>query len=230
MNKCHSERRIICKNIISALLSPVILISITTVSFPAQDISMKTYGKPVQTASLDNNLPEPEVNSVPDIDQTRETDLLSAKTHNDQGILYAEKGQYDLAISEFNKALEIAPESAETYNDRGIAYSKNGQYDQAISDFTKALEIKPSDARVYYNRGITYAIKDQYDLALSDLNRSLQIHPGEAALYDVMGSVHVALACLEWKQACKLGNCDHLEEATRIGFCPEAGGNGTLSP
>ena len=57
--------------------------------------------------------------------------------------MYSEKSQYDFALSEFNKALDIAPTSSETYNNRGITYSKKGQYDLAIIDFTKSLDITP---------------------------------------------------------------------------------------
>jgi tetratricopeptide (TPR) repeat protein len=129
-----------------------------------------------------------------------------------------------------SKALEILPQSAETYNNRGIVYSQKGQYDNALSDFTEALKIKPSNAKAYYNRGITYAIKNQYDLALSDLRRSIEISPSEAGSYDILGTVHAALACLEWGKACGLGNCDHLKEAIRAGFCSEPDPDGTLSP
>jgi tetratricopeptide (TPR) repeat protein len=48
---------------------------------------------------------------------------------------YAKKGQYDEAISDYNKALEINPRYAEAYCGRGLAYDNKGQYDQAISDY-----------------------------------------------------------------------------------------------
>lgn len=209
------------QNIIRALLVSVLLIChLSADDVSAQGSSSKTAGESVQTASLGDTFPKPGINLAPDINDIREGDSTSAQTCNDRGVMYSEKGQYDLALSEFNKALERDPMLAEAYNNRGITYSRKGQYDLAISDFTKALEIKP-DAKAYYNRGITYAIKGQFDLALSDLKRSLEIQSIAASAYDAMGNVHVELACSDWKQACKLGNCDHLKEATRVGLCSE---------
>ena len=146
-------------------------------------------------------------------------DKQSAKLHSERGVAYSEKGQYDLAIAEFNKALKIDPLEVGIYNNRGITFSKKGQYELAIADFTKALEINHNDAESYYNRGITYAAVRRFDLALEDFNMYLKLNPVNAAVYKARGSIHAALACLDWVHACEAGDCDQLKEAIRIGFC-----------
>ncbi len=88
-----------------------------------------------------------------------------------RGVVYFEKGQYDDAISDYTKALEINPRYAVAFNNRGNAYQGKGQYDQAISDYNKALEINPRFALAYYNRGLAYARKGQHDQAISDYNK-----------------------------------------------------------
>ncbi|MEE8075142.1 MAG: tetratricopeptide repeat protein, partial [Candidatus Binatia bacterium] len=74
---------------------------------------------------------------------TVQTELKDAAAYNNRGNAYTRKGQYDQAISDFNKALEINPRDAKAYNDRGVSYARKGQYDQAVSDYNKALEINP---------------------------------------------------------------------------------------
>ena len=113
---------------------------------------------------------------------------------------YAKKGQYDRAISDFNKALEINPRDGEAYSNRGIAYARKGQYAQAISDLNKALKINPRDAKAYNNRGIAYKKKDQYGQAISDFNKALEINPrypeayfNKALTYDMMGRIREAI-------------------------------------
>lgn len=101
-----------------------------------------------------------------------------------KGVVYARKSQWDQAISDFNKALEINPGFAEAYISRGFAYRGKGQYDQAISDYNKALEINPRHAWVYYNRGLAYAYKGQDDQAISDYNKALEISPRLAVAYN----------------------------------------------
>jgi lipopolysaccharide biosynthesis regulator YciM len=106
-----------------------------------------------------------------------------ADAYNNQGNAYRSKGQYDQAITDYNKALEINPRYAEAYINRGTTYFRKGQYDQAITDYNKALEINPRNAVAYYNRGIAYSSKGQYDQAITDYNKALEINPRYAEAY-----------------------------------------------
>jgi tetratricopeptide (TPR) repeat protein len=90
----------------------------------------------------------------------------------DRGSVYLIRGEYDKAISEFNKALEINPKDSGAYKNRGAAYMNKGQYDQTISDCTKALEISPKDAEVYNIRGRAYYFKGKYEKSWEDLNKA----------------------------------------------------------
>jgi tetratricopeptide (TPR) repeat protein len=79
----------------------------------------------------------------------KENESRDARFYNNRGTAHGEKGQYDQAISDFNKAIEINPRYNKAYNNRGIVYRLKGQYDQAISDFNKAIEINSLDAEAY---------------------------------------------------------------------------------
>ena len=96
---------------------------------------------------------------------------------------YADKGNYDRAIADYNKALQINPEYAETYFNRGVAHSLKGDYDRAIEDYTKALQINPQFAVAYLNRGSVYTDKGDYDRAIRDCTKALQINPQYAVAY-----------------------------------------------
>src|SRR5215204_1440714 len=64
--------------------------------------------------------------------------------HNNRGVEYADtKRDYDEAIREYTKAIELNPQFAEAYYNRGIAYSDKKEYDAAIQDYTKAIELNP---------------------------------------------------------------------------------------
>ena len=115
--------------------------------------------------------------------QEKQNEPKDAKFYIDRGIAYAEKGQFDQAISEYNKALEIGPKSAGAYYNRAIAYGGKGQIDQAIDDFTKALEIDSRDAGAYYYRGVAYSSKGQFDWAIADFTKALEIDSRDAGAY-----------------------------------------------
>jgi len=61
-----------------------------------------------------------------------------------QGIAWYQKGEYDRAVKDFTKVLEMAPEGFENYvvyYNRGLAYYKLRDYDRAILDFNTGLQL-----------------------------------------------------------------------------------------
>jgi len=68
---------------------------------------------------------------------------LPPVAYYNRGVAYGRKGEYDRALADLNKAIEINPKYAGAYNNRGKAYGLKGEYDHAIADFSKAIEIDP---------------------------------------------------------------------------------------
>ena len=102
---------------------------------------------------------------------------LDADSYTDRGISHAAKGQYNKAIADFNKALELNPREAKTYLGRGIAYLEKFEYDKAMSDFSQAIEINPKFAEAYENRASVYLIQNKPDEANSDFKKAEEIDP-----------------------------------------------------
>ena len=108
--------------------------------------------------------------------------IKSADYYN-SGVDHANKGEHDLAISDYTKAIEINPRHASAYCNRGVAYGEKDEYDLAISDYTKAIEVDPKFAGAYYNRGIAFSDKSEYDQAISDYSKAIEINPRFANAY-----------------------------------------------
>lgn len=107
--------------------------------------------------------------------------------HLFKGVSYDNEGQYDKAISNYGKVIEMNPKFYQAYNTRGGVYYKKGQYDQAISDFNVAIEINSDYAEAYFNRGIVYNEKSIYDKAISDFTKALEINENYAKAYSSRG-------------------------------------------
>ena len=59
---------------------------------------------------------------------------------------------YEDAIEDYTKAIEIEPNSVFAYRLRGDSKSKLGDYQGAIDDYTKAIKIDPNNAYLYNYR------------------------------------------------------------------------------
>ena len=113
-----------------------------------------------------------------------------AKEALNKGIELTQKGKFDEAILEYNKAIAIKPNYAEAYSKRGNAYSGKGNSEQAISDYTKAIEVDPKFAPAYNNRGHTYLTKGNFDQATSDLIKAIEINPELAQAHTNLALVY----------------------------------------
>jgi tetratricopeptide (TPR) repeat protein len=95
----------------------------------------------------------------------------NAEAYFNRGVDLQKKGDYDRAIANYSKAIEINPRLAEVYTNRGFAYLLKGQYDKAIADSNKAIELNPRLATAYSTRGNAYQGKGQYDQAIADYDK-----------------------------------------------------------
>ena len=103
--------------------------------------------------------------------------------YNNRGIDYGEKGEHDLAIKDFNKAIDLKPDYDLAYNNRGAVYRSKGEHDLAIKDCNKAIQLKPDYAEPYSNRGSAYRNKGNYDLAIKDYDTAIQLKPDFVQAY-----------------------------------------------
>ena len=67
----------------------------------------------------------------------------NADTYITHGIANAKNGEYDLAIADFNKAIELDPEAVVAYEKRGITYYNRGKFYRAVDDFSTVINLKP---------------------------------------------------------------------------------------
>ena len=108
-----------------------------------------------------------------------------------RGTAYINKGDYERAIADYSRALELAPEYVAAYYNRGLAYAGQGDYDRAVADYEQALEFAPENAKAYYNRGTAYVRRGDYDRAIADYDKVLELDPENAGAYNNRGAAYV---------------------------------------
>jgi Tfp pilus assembly protein PilF/TolB-like protein len=117
--------------------------------------------------------------------------------YNNRGNAYSDKGRYDRAIQDYDKALSLDPEHTTSYRNRGIVYQKRGLYDRAIQDYERAIRLDPRYPLNYHGRAVAYASKNQYSRAIRDYNRTLSLKPDYALAYHNRGLAYAKLGQLD---------------------------------
>lgn len=69
----------------------------------------------------------------------------TGKEQVNEGVALYEKGDYNGALSKFEKATESDPALAAAWSDKGCALGRLGKRDAALEAFNKALEIAPDN-------------------------------------------------------------------------------------
>lgn len=76
-----------------------------------------------------------------------------AETHVKLGIGYMQQGKPDLALSKFQRALELEPGLASGHNAIAILYEQLGKLDLAGEHYQRAVNLKPQDSAAHNNYG-----------------------------------------------------------------------------
>ncbi|MCZ8040634.1 MAG: tetratricopeptide repeat protein, partial [Microcystis sp. LE17-20A] len=113
-----------------------------------------------------------------------------AAWYGNRGLVYHNQQKYELALSDYNKAIDINPNFAMAYNNRGNLYQDLQKYELALDDYNKAIELNRNFAGAYNNRGILYRRQQKYKLALDDYSKAIDINPNFAGAYNNRGVLY----------------------------------------
>ena len=131
---------------------------------------------------------------------------LPANVHYEKGVEYWQNGETDLALEEYDKAIEIDPDYYSAYSDKALILFSKEEFDLAFINLEKAIELAPVNWVwvVYDNRGQCYMQLRQYDKALIDFNQAIENNQREPSLYihrascyDNIGEYDLEIADLE---------------------------------
>lgn len=93
-----------------------------------------------------------------------------------RGLAYYKLSNYQMALEDLNKTIEIDPQYMNVYYDRGVVYQDIGNYREAMNDYNKAIEHDPQFAKAYNNRGNIFLQLGDYPHALEDFNQAIKLN------------------------------------------------------
>jgi tetratricopeptide (TPR) repeat protein len=115
---------------------------------------------------------------------------LDSDDRTKSGLIHSRLGNFDQALMEYDRALQLDPENVYALHNRGYTYSILERYDDAIADLDRAIEIDSTSAHAYSSRGMA-KIKSKREMeGLQDIGTSLSIDDKHAYAYKSLGTYH----------------------------------------
>ncbi|MDD5936261.1 MAG: tetratricopeptide repeat protein [Clostridiales bacterium] len=180
-------------------------------------LAMKEYDKAreqFRIVILDKNIPMVSENNK--------------KAYRGIGISYLCDENYEMAIQNFDAALEI--KELDSLNTdimyyKASAFEKSGDNESAIKIYTSILESNPKDDQIYSARANQYRISKDYENCIADYDKAITLNPNEfdyyvgkfAALKENNKNAE-ATAVLEQAAALKISNEDDKYELAKVHF------------
>jgi tetratricopeptide (TPR) repeat protein len=130
------------------------------------------------------------------------TDVISkspgkARAITNRGLAFAARGQWESAIEDFSRALQLDSLTPLTLISRGLAYKNVGQFENAVADYTRAISIDTTNLIAFVNRGNCYFDLGESEMAIQDFNRALTLDPGNTESYSNRCAVYLKTGNLE---------------------------------
>jgi len=108
------------------------------------------------------------------------------------GIIGNGTGQYEDAIRNLQRALELDPVSADAYRELAAAYAAQGKSQDAEATYKKAIEARPSYWAGYNELGAYYFRLGKYAEAEEQFRYLLDLTPDSYRAYSNLGGVYYA--------------------------------------
>ena len=112
-----------------------------------------------------------------------------------KGIAYIQLENYNLAIINFDKAIELNPRRYISYLSRGLAYRDKEKYDRAIADFDRAIELESKMTSTDVEQKDDF--NERMEKASGDIHKLIQLDPEpwfywfrRGALYDARSKAY----------------------------------------
>ena len=119
----------------------------------------------------------------------------------------SDQRQFEAALADFNKAIELNPTNAPAYNNRGWTEFLKGDFHSSIDDATHAIQLNPNDGIPYGTRGWARYSQGDNAGAIEDCTKATQLEKsgsapflGDQGLLDFIAK-NYEKAVADWQKA-----------------------------
>jgi len=118
----------------------------------------------------------------------------------DLGWAYLQNGEYNRAVAEIKKAINLDSQHFKAYFNLGLAYMQVEKWELAVDAFERCIAIQPNAYAPYLNIGIIYNQTGEYQKAIDKLKKAYELNRGQVEIiynlglaYEKMGNIEEAI-------------------------------------
>lgn len=139
-----------------------------------------------------------------------------------RGFIYLDRGDYDLAFYDYNRAIQLKKGYTKAISNRGVIYLIKKDYKNAMDDFSAVLNIEPQNREAYEHRGTVHLDKKDYGKAIADLTKAIIIRNNVSSAYMKRAEAYKETGMLR-KAVEDYNNVIKLEPSNTTAFINRAG-------
>ena len=113
------------------------------------------------------------------------------------GVCYKAKGELEISIDMFNRAISIKPDYAEVHNNMGLTFLALKKLEDASNSFKTATKYLPNFYAAYYNHAIVQKKMGNLKDAVSNYEKVIEIKPDYAEAHNNLGTLLMDLDKLD---------------------------------
>jgi tetratricopeptide (TPR) repeat protein len=108
-----------------------------------------------------------------DYNQALNADSLFTSALFNRAFTFKLMGDFNQALSDANRIVEIDPETPEHWNLKGNIHLLFGDYYDAVAAYNQAIDLRPDYSEALFNRGLANLMSYAISAGCSDLRASL---------------------------------------------------------
>jgi tetratricopeptide (TPR) repeat protein len=104
--------------------------------------------------------------------------VFDAVSLNISGDHFYDRGEFEMAIGEFERALSLDAANVNVYNSLGVCFGIMGDHDKASASFKKALDLDAKEYMAVYNLGQVNLLQGDRNAAMENFIEANRLHGG----------------------------------------------------
>lgn len=120
---------------------------------------------------------------------TKKVSPHSYRVYNNLGDVYANEGNYDLAIEAFKKSVALKPDYADAVHNIGFIYLQLGDTAKAKKYLQQSIDMNPRLFQSWYKMGRIFITEKNYPAAQKYMSKALELNPKDETVQQAMAEL-----------------------------------------